>query len=292
MEGNIKMFKIGFMPNSTMLSWEPEKVCEYLKNAGYDAIELLPVFVCADSKTENDRKRMSQAAEKSGLAISEIVLQRDLVMHDENARNQNIEYIIRNIKTAADMGVFTVNMFTGPEPWTANPLIIDKNISSSQAWEWVFEAFDRILPVAEKNGVRIAVENVFGMLCHDFYTNMYLNKHYNSPNLGVNFDPSHDALYGNTDMKFLINGWGVDKIFHVHLKDAAGIPEMGRFIFPVIGEGVVDWKTFFSEMKKIGYGGCMSVEFESFAYINAGLNGKFEESAGLSRKIIAKLMGE
>ena len=286
------MFKIGFMPSGNMLAWEPEKICGYIKNAGYDAVELLPSLVCAEDKTENDRKRMARAAEENGLVISEIVLQRDFVLTGKDAREANIEYTVKNIKTAADMGVFTVNMFTGPEPWVNGPLIIDKNIPASKAWEFVFEAFDRILPAAEKNGVYIAVENVFGMLCHDFYTNMYLNTHYDSPRLGVNFDPSHDALYGNTDMKFLIGGWGVDKIFHVHLKDAAGIPEMGKFVFPIIGEGVVNWKEFFAEMKNIGYEGCMSVEFESFSYINAGLGGRFEESAGLSRKIIANLMGD
>ena len=286
------MFKIGFMPNQNMLGWEPEKLCAYIKNAGYDAIELQPQFICADSKTDADRRRMVRAVEENGLVISEIVLQRDFVLLDEAARAANIDYVEKNLYKVAEMGVNTVNMLTGPAPWASDPLTVDKNITASQAWGWVFEAFDRILPAAEKTGVNIAVENVFGMLCHDFYTNMYLNNHYNSPRLGVNFDPSHDVLCGNTDMKFLIRGWGKSKIFHVHLKDAAGIPVMGKFLFPLIGEGYVDWKTFFAEMAAIGYDGCMSVEFESFEYIKNAFGGKFEESAALSRKMIAKLMGE
>jgi len=284
------MYKIGFMPGGNMLGWEPEKICDYIKNAGYDAIELTLPLVCADGRSDADRKRIVRAAEKSGLVISEIVLQRDFVVLDANERNATIEYLIRNMRTAAEMGVDTVNMFTGPQPWLAQPLIINKNISATQAWDWVFEAFDRILPVAEENKIKIAVENVFGMLCHDFYSNFYLNKKFNSSWLGVNLDPSHDVLYGNTDMKFLINGWGKDKIFHVHLKDAVGIPVMGQFVFPIIGEGVVDWKEFFSEMKNINYNGCMSVEFESFIYLKNGLNNNFELSAELSRKMIAKLM--
>jgi len=284
------MFKIGFMPNGNMLGWEPERLCEYLREAGYEAIELQPPLFCG-GKTEKDRKRLTIAAEKSGLLISEAVLQRDFVVADEGAQKANIEYVAENMRIAADMGIDTVNVFTGPEPWAQNPLIVNKHIAQKKAWDMVFEAFDRILPVAEKNNVNVAVENVFGMLCHDFYTNMHLNRHYDSPRLGVNFDPSHDALYGNTDMEFLISGWGKDKIFHVHLKDAAGIPEMGKFLFPLLGEGSVDWKAFFSEMKKIGYDGAMSVEFESFAYLNSVFGGRFEESAALSRGIIAALMG-
>ena len=286
------MFKIGFMANGNMLGWEPERICACVKNAGYDAVEVLPPLFCGEGKSENDRKRLAKAAQASGLVISETVLQRDFVIPDKEARSENIAYVTENMAKAAEMGVFTINVFTGPEPWTANPLIVNKHIAQAQAWDFVFEAFDRILPAAEKNGVRVAVENVFGMLCHDFYTNMYLNSHYGSPLLGVNLDPSHDVLYGNTDMKFLIDGWGKDKIFHVHLKDAAGIPEMGKFAFPIIGEGFVDWKTFFSEMEKIGYEGCMSVEFESFAYLRAVFGGRFEEGATISRHAISKLMGD
>jgi sugar phosphate isomerase/epimerase len=41
-----------------------------------------------------------------------------------------------------------------------------------------------------------------------------------------------------------------DRIKHVHLKDSAGLP--GRdgetFIFPLLGEGQVDWVSFFAAM--------------------------------------------
>ena len=283
------MFKIGFMPNGNMLAWEPERLCECIKSAGYDAIELQAPLFCGEGKTEEDRKRLVRAVENSGLVVSEAVLQRDFVVDDDDGRKKNIEYVTENMLIAADMGVRTVNVFTGPEPWVQNPLVINKHISQTKAWDMVFEAFDEIVPLAEKNNIDVAVENVFGMICHDFYTNMYLNALYDSPRLGVNFDPSHDVLYGNTDMEFLIGAWGKARIFHVHLKDAVGIPEMGKHLFPLLGEGAVDWKTFFSEMKNIRYEGIMSVEFESFAYLNSVLGGRFEEAAGLSRKIIAAL---
>ena len=285
------MFKIGFLANGNMREWEPEKLCGYIKNAGYEAIELIDDVVFAEGKTSGDYKKTAAAAKANGLVISEILLQHDFVLLDKEARKANVDLVIRNMNKALETGVNTVNLFTGPEPWAEKPLTVNKNIPASLAWDYVFEAFDRILPVAEKNKIRVAVENVFGMLCHDFYTNMYLNKHYNSPWLGVNLDPSHDVLYGNTDMKFLINGWGKDKIFHVHLKDAVGVPEFGKFVFPVMGEGIVDWQTFFSEMKKIGYGGCMSVEFESSGYRSAVWGGRHEESANLSRKIIKEIAG-
>ena len=163
------------------------------------------------------------------------------------------------------MGVNVVNLFTGPVPWLEFPLKVGVNVSMTDAWNYVFGAFDRILPVAEKEGVKLAVENVWGMLAHDLYTNRYLIDHYDSDNLGVNLDPSHDMLYGNNDEPFIVKSWG-KKIFHVHVKDAVGVAEGGKFVFPLLGEGNVDFPAFFRALNEIGYDGCASVEFESWAY--------------------------
>jgi sugar phosphate isomerase/epimerase len=78
----------------------------------------------------------------------------------------------------------------------------------------------------------------------------------------VNFDPSHDILSGNTDLRFLLNGWG-ERCKHIHLKDAAGIMQPGKFVFPMLGEGLADWNGFRAGLDDIGYDGTMSVEFES-----------------------------
>ena len=159
------------------------------------------------SKTKKDRLELLTALKDNGLKISEVLAQHDLVIPDANARRANIETIKNSIKKIADLGVDTANLFTGPIPWDANPIIVGKQVTASQAWAWVFEAIDEILPVAEQCGVKLAVENVWGMLAHDFYTNQYLQSRYDSKFLGVNLDPSHDVLYGNTDMRFLVEGW-------------------------------------------------------------------------------------
>ena len=283
------MYKIGFMPSGTMIPWEPEKMCAFVREAGYDAIELQSMLVNAFEDAEGRRGRFVAAAESNELLISELVSQRDFVVLDETERKTNIEAVLTDLRIAADMGIGVVNLFTGPQPWLENPVVIGKNITTQKAWELVFDAFDTILPAAEALKIRIAVENVWGMLCHDFFTHKYLNSRYGSAYLGVNLDPSHDVLYGNTDMHFLVNGWG-DKIFHVHLKDAVGVPEANRFAFPLLGEGIVNWTAFFSALKGIGYDGCMSVEFESWGYIKTALSGRHEDTAKVSRELIDKLL--
>ena len=78
----------------------------------------------------------------------------------------------------------------------------------------------------------------------------------------VNYEPSHDVISGNTDLRFVVNGWG-KRIRHIHLKDAVGIMQPGQFVFPMLGEGVADWEGFKAGLSDIGYDGVMSVEFES-----------------------------
>lgn len=272
------MIKTGFLANGEMLGWEPEKLFSFIAETGFDCVELIDDIIFSPDKTAQYIDGIAAASTKYGVGISEILAQHDLVVTDEAARRANTELIIENMKKAAALGIKTVNVFTGPVPWMPDPIIVGKQVSLTQAWSWVLGAFEKILPEAEKLGVRVAVENVWGMLAHDFYTNSFLQSRFDSPALGVNLDPSHDVLYGNTDMDFLVRSWG-KKIFHVHVKDAIGVPEDGKFVFPLIGEGRVNFKAFFAALNDIGYDGCASIEFESWAYRANTLGGSHAASA-------------
>jgi sugar phosphate isomerase/epimerase len=145
------------------------------------------------------------------------------------------------------------------------------------------------LPLAEKHHVYLAVEAVFGHLCHDYYTLRELLHHFDSEYLAVNLDPSSFRLYGN-DVPWVVNRLG-SQIRHVHLKDVAGRPgQLGQeFIFPLLGEGVIDWKVFAAALDGIGYRGVLSAEFEAFGYYDRVLQKKPEVAAALSMEQIKRL---
>ena len=75
----------------------------------------------------------------------------------------------------------------------------------------------------------------------------------------------------------------------MHLKDAVGVPEMGKFLFPFLGEGLVTWQQLFATLDDIGYEGFMSVEFESFAYYRTVMDCNVEEAARISMDQVKKL---
>jgi sugar phosphate isomerase/epimerase len=190
--------KVGFMPSGSYEKQPIAAICESLKNIGYDAVEWHLGFVCPRSHTYSELNEIFHVTEENGLEVSEIVVQQDLIMKDVEKRKDNIEYVKECIEVFASLGIKTINLFTGPIPWNRHPVIIGKDISEGEAWEMVFDAFEQFVTLSEKNKLHLAVENVWGMLCHDFYTARFLIDYFNSPYLGVNYDPSHDILAGNS----------------------------------------------------------------------------------------------
>jgi len=284
--------KIGFMPSGSYTKMSVEEVCESIKRIGYDAVEWPQSFASPRNHSLTDLEHLVKTTYSFDLEISEVVVQQDLVLNDEVQRRDRIDFIKQCLEAYSSLGIETINLFTGPVPWGSRPLIIGSGITEGKAWDMVFEAFDELVPVAERTNVNIAVENVWGMICNDFFSLKFLIDHYRSTRLGVNYDPSHDILAGHTDIGWIVRQLGVNHIKHVHLKDAVGLNVAGKFLFPLPGEGKVDWKSFAQVFDEIGYQGVMSVEFESFDYVSRILGGDWEKAAQLAFNNYKILFGQ
>lgn len=279
---------ISCMPLANMLEWEPRQVCETFRSIGFDAIEVTMPFLHLDKGDFTYAENALKSVEASGLKVSEAAAAFDFVLLDAELRRKQIERAKETIRFLAANGVKTAMMFSGPLPGMKESLVVGRDIATGTAWKYFFEALDAILPVAEECGMRIGIENVWGMVCDTFYANMFLLNHFQCDNLGVNLDVSHDMLYGITDVGFIVRQYG-KKIFHTHIKDAVGVPEAGKFVFPMLGEGIVDWKDYFDAMREIGYEGAYSVECEAWNYLASQLDGKYEKAAELSYDAFWKL---
>lgn len=265
--------KIGCMANLGFSRMPAATVINHLREIGFNAVEWTAAHFHPRNKTLGELNEMMEMTRNAGMAVSEVVIQQDYVCLDESVREDRIRLTIETIGACAELGVRTVNLFTGPAPWDPAAPHIPSQISSGAAWEMVLDAFSRIVPVLEFNKIHGAVEGVWGHVCHDYFTTRPLIDHFHSEYLGVNFDPSHDVLYGNFDTGWLVRQWGKNHLRHVHLKDAVGIPENGKFLFPFLGEGNVDWKGMFTALESVGYSGFLSIEFESFRYHHFVLRG-------------------
>lgn len=258
---------------------KPEEILSTLSKIGYKGVEWTLTHFNPRERNIQELKKLVDMTQEYGMEISEVVVQQDVVSLDEQTRNDRIKLVEECINAAKEVGVGTLNLFTGPAPWDRNAPKIPEDISEGAAWDMVLEAYQKFVQLAEKSRVHLAVEGVWGMLAHDFYTTKFLIDKFDSEYVGVNLDPSHGILYGNYDVGWVVKQWG-DKIKHVHLKDCVGVP--GDFIFPLLGEGRVDWEGFFAALNEIGYDGYLSVEFESFTYFSTVLGGDPVKAAELS----------
>ena len=165
-----------------------------------------------------------------------------------------------------------------------------------------------ILKLAEELGVRIAIENcpmLFGpdqwpggqnlMTTPAIWRKVF--ERLPSPNLGINYDPSHfvwqmmDYIQPLYEFK--------DKIFHVHYKDIKLFPDklrqVGTMAYPLDymspklpGLGDVDWGRYVSALTDIGYDGytCIEVEDRSFE----GSREKVLDSLRLSKRYMEQFV--
>ncbi len=283
--------KVGFDVCLGFTAMEPEEVLRTLSEIGYKAVEWTLAHLDPRTKSVKEIKQVVDLTKQYDMEVSEVVVQQDLVVLDENMRKKTTDFVLQCIQTFSEAGITTINLFTGPKAWQSDAPRIGKDITEGKAWDMVYKAFDIFVPQAEKFKVNLAVEPVFCMLCHDYYTTRPLIDNYDSDYLGVNLDPSHDVLAGNLDVGWIVKSWG-NKIKHVHLKDAVGIQVPGKFIFPLLGEGNVDWTSFFKALDEINYDGYLSVEFESFKYYEQILGSDIKKVAVLSWDNLKKLMAQ
>ncbi len=282
--------KLGFMASIGFAQQSPEEVLKVLSKLGYTGVEWTLSHFNPRTKSLNELKDLITMTGDFGMEVSEVTIQQDVVSLDQAIRRDRIEFAEECIRAAAQTGVKILNFFTGPAQWDPLAPKLGTDITQGEAWDLVIDAFDRFVPLAQECKVCIAVECVFGMTCRDYYTTRPLIDHYNSEYLGVNMDPSHDTLLRN-DIPWIVKQWG-NKIKHVHLKDAIGVPGKSddTFTFPLLGEGLIDWKAFTTALDDIGYDGYMSVEFESFRYLATVLKGDAEEAARISYEAVKRLM--
>ena len=280
-----------FMANLGYAAMAPEAVCESIAELGYGAVGWTMAHFDVQAKPRAELVALLRLPQRFGLRVGELVVQQDMVTTDEALFRQRIDTVVKSIETASEIGSPpAINLFSGPASWNPAALVVGRGITYSAAWDRILVSTEIFVKRAEALGVDLAVEGVWGMVCHGFFTTRHLIETFDSPRLGVNYDPSHDVLVGLEDVDWVIRQWQQKKrIKHVHLKDAAGTAEGGRFVFPMLGEGRIDWTAFFAALADTGYDGCMSVEYESFHYYDTVLKGDVREAARLSMEQIKRL---
>lgn len=187
------------------------------------------------------------------------------------------EEIKDTARAAAKLGVKVVNGFCGSPIWHllySFPPVSDQMIANG--FKKVADIWHPILDVFKAEGIRFALEVHPTEIAFDIYSaRMLLDALDNRPEFGFNFDPSH-LLWQFVDPVAFIREFP-DRIYHVHVKDAARTLDgktgiLGSHLnfgdarrgwdFRSPGRGQVDFDAIARALNAIGYEGPLSVEWE------------------------------
>jgi len=191
------------------------------------------------------------------------------------------DWAVREMKDTAraaqKMGVKVVNGFTGSPIWHllySFPPVGETTIADG--FKLLAERWNPILDVFGECGVKFGLEVHPTEIAFDIYSaELALEALGRRPEFGFNFDPSH-LLWQFVDPVQFIRAFP-DRIYHVHVKDAARTLDgkagiLGSHLnfgdhrrgwdFRSPGRGQVDFEEITRALNSIGYEGPLSVEWE------------------------------
>lgn len=195
----------------------------------------------------------------------------------EAIRAWGVEEMKLAAKAASAMGAPVVTGFMGSPIWKfwySFPQTTEKQIE--EGFQQVREIWDPILDVYEEEGVKFALEVHPTEIAFDYWSAVRLFEVFaDRKSIGINFDPSH-LIWQGIKPEVLIRDLP-ERIFHVHMKDAAvtldgrnGI--LGSHLpfgdyrrgwnFRSLGHGDVKFEEIIRALNDIGYNGPLSVEWE------------------------------
>jgi sugar phosphate isomerase/epimerase len=213
-------------------------------------------------------------AKDRGVEISSLAYYPNAMDPDPETAKAAQEHIKQLILASARMGINRATTFIGK----------DKNKTVDENIELFRKIWSPIMRLAEENNVKVAIENCPMLYTKDEWPggNNLASTPYVwhqmfelSPNLGLNYDPSHPYLLGMDINKPLYEFR--DRIFHVHFKDIKidqdKVNEYGIFAYPALwhspklpGLGGVDFAGFVSALNEIRYSGPACIEVEDRAF--------------------------
>lgn len=237
-------------------------------------------------------RHIMEYAQNKGVEISSLAYYPNTMDSDIEKRQTAVEHLKNLIRASGKLGIGMVTTFIGRDQTKT----VEENL------KLVEEIWPSILAVAEKEHVKVAIENcpmLFDsgqwpggqnlMTTPEIWQKVFAVLP--SENLGINYDPSHFVWQKIDYIKPMYTF--SDKIFHVHFKDIKvyqdKLDEVGIMAYPLSfmspklpGLGDVDWGKYVSALTDIGYDGYACIEVEDKAFEGSGK--KVLDSLKLSKK--------
>ena len=252
---------------------------EQASKMGFEGIELgiASQGVLTHNTSQAECEEIVREAQKNGLEISGVASGESWTTsptaNDEDVRKKIIDFTQKALQVShwlgSDAYLFVpgaVEVFFLPDA---------EVIPYDVCYQRASEAISQLVPVAEKLGVAIAVENVWNKFLLSPLEMREFVDNFNTSQVGVYFDVGNVLLTGYPDQWIRILG---SRIKRVHIKDfKRSVGNADGFVDLL--EGDVDFETVKQALSEINYDGYVTAEMIPFT------PGRPEKTAAAMKKI-------
>jgi L-ribulose-5-phosphate 3-epimerase len=220
---------------------------EAAKLAGFDGVEV---------NSHLDRNEVLKARDQTGLTIPSVCNSQHwkylMSSPDPQVREEGVAAMKVALEDAKAFGADTVLLVPGR---------VTESVSYDECWNRSVEEIKKVIPLAEKLDVKIAVENVWNnFLLSPLEAAGYIDQ-FQSNIVGAYFDCGNILAYGWPEQWIKILG---KRIAKVHIKEYSRkiADKQGKSAgFQVkLREGDVNWNAVMSALDDIGYQGWTTIE--------------------------------
>jgi len=233
-----------------------------------DGLEFYAGFL--EMKDKNFWPEAKKMATDQGLEIPMMCCSPDFTHPDESFRNEQIEHEKFWMEMTAALGGKYCRVLSGQRR---------PEVSREEGIQYAVSSIEACLPLAEKLGLTLIIENHYKDNYWDYpeFAQMAdvfceLVSRIDSPYFGVNYDPSNTILAGEDPLELL------ERIKHrvvtMHAsdryltegtiedlrKEENSLGYASRLSHGVIGKGLNDYDTIFSQLKEVGFDSWISIE--------------------------------
>jgi sugar phosphate isomerase/epimerase len=266
------MTKLAFSTNAFKRN-SLEEVIAAIAVAGYTGVELMADIPHAYPPSFDSASRLAirHRMKSLGLRVSNInaftlfaigdTYHPTWIEIDERRRELRIEHTMACIELASEMECGTISIQPG------GPMI-GSTMDRPTAERLFADGLERLIPLAERKNVTIAVEPEPGLLIQtaeeflEFKKEFFLDDH----RIRMNCDIGHLFCVGEDPARIIREM--SNEIAHVHLEDI-GANRVHQHLTP--GKGVIDFHSIFAALSEIGYAGWVTVELYPYETTAAGV---------------------
>ena len=237
---------------------------ELCKDAGFEAVEVnydLQGDLSPDA-SDADLRAIGRMAHEIGLAISGVcsfLFWPYSLTHDDPAkRRQGMELATDMIRAARLLGTDNLLVVPGAVyvPWLEDEPPVPHDVCDARAKQ----AVARLIPVAEKAGVYLNIENIFanGYL-HSPQELIGFVDHFESRHVQVHFDTGNVMQYHFPEHWIPMLG---GRIKNIHVKEYnKNVHEFNLHAFRPLLDGTTNWPAVMEALDRVGYRGYLTFEY-------------------------------